>query len=119
MCSGENVRAGNFVADGSFSLCVSLCSVRSTKMRIIIVFVLTNRDRVSYTMDKDETAAKADIKKESYEMEKYICSACGYIYDPAVGDPDNGVAPGTAFEAVPDDWTCPLCGVGKDMFTAE
>ena len=53
------------------------------------------------------------------KMEKYICSACGYIYDPAAGDPDNGVAPGTAFEAVPDSWTCPLCGVGKDMFTAE
>ena len=51
-------------------------------------------------------------------MEKYICSACGYIYDPAVGDPDNGVAPGTAFEAVPDAWTCPICGVGKYMFTA-
>lgn len=101
-----------------FPVCFSVFCAKY-KIRIIIIFVLTNRDRVSYTMDKDETAAKADIKKESYEMEKYICSACGYIYDPAVGDPDNGVAPGTAFEAVPDDWTCPLCGVGKDMFTAE
>ena len=50
-------------------------------------------------------------------MAKYVCDACGYEYDPAVGDPDNGIAPGTAFEDLPDDWTCPLCGVGKDMFT--
>ncbi len=49
-------------------------------------------------------------------MSKYQCEACGYIYDPEVGDPDSGIAPGTAFEDIPDDWTCPLCGVGKDMF---
>lgn len=47
---------------------------------------------------------------------KYVCTACGYVYDPAVGDPDSGIAPGTAFEDLPDDWACPLCGVGKDMF---
>ena len=41
---------------------------------------------------------------------------CGYIYDPAQGDPDNGVAPGTSFEDLPADWECPLCGVGKDDF---
>ena len=49
-------------------------------------------------------------------MKKYKCSVCGYIYDPAVGDPDNGVDAGTAFEDLPDDWTCPDCGVEKDMF---
>ena len=49
-------------------------------------------------------------------MTKYLCIACGYIYDPEVGDPDNGVEPGTSFEDVPDDWLCPLCGVGKDQF---
>jgi len=49
-------------------------------------------------------------------MQKYECIACGYIYDPAQGDPDSGVAPGTAWEDVPADWVCPLCGVGKDMF---
>ncbi|WP_315166542.1 rubredoxin [Metaclostridioides mangenotii] len=49
-------------------------------------------------------------------MEKYICTACGYIYDPAVGDSDNGVAPGTKFEDIPDDWVCPLCGVPKSDF---
>lgn len=49
-------------------------------------------------------------------MDKYVCTVCGYIYDPELGDPDNGVAPGTAFEDLEDDWVCPLCAVGKDMF---
>ncbi|MBP9991591.1 MAG: rubredoxin [Bacteroidales bacterium] len=49
-------------------------------------------------------------------MEKYECTICGYIYDPAKGDPDNGVPPGTKFEDLPDDWVCPLCGVGKKEF---
>ena len=49
-------------------------------------------------------------------MKKYRCTVCDYIYDPAVGDPDSGIAPGTAFEDLPDDESCPLCGVGKDMF---
>ncbi len=50
-------------------------------------------------------------------MAKYVCNVCGYIYDPAVGDPDSGVAPGTAFESLPDTWVCPVCGVGKDQFS--
>ena len=50
-------------------------------------------------------------------MDKYVCDVCGYIYDPAVGDPDNGIEPGTAFEDLPEDWLCPLCGVGKDEFS--
>ncbi|MBR1634161.1 MAG: rubredoxin [Lachnospiraceae bacterium] len=49
-------------------------------------------------------------------MDKYECP-CGYVYDPAVGDPDNGIAPGTAFEDIPDDWVCPTCSLGKDVFT--
>lgn len=49
-------------------------------------------------------------------MDKYKCLVCDYVYDPEIGDSDNGVAPGTAFEDVPDDWVCPLCGVGKDNF---
>jgi len=49
-------------------------------------------------------------------MKKHKCSVCGYIYDPAVGDPDNGVAAGTAFEDLPDDWVCPERGAGKDEF---
>lgn len=50
-------------------------------------------------------------------MKKYECSVCGYIYDPEAGDPDNGIPPGTAFESLPADWTCPVCGADKDMFT--
>lgn len=49
-------------------------------------------------------------------MKKYECDVCGYVYDPSVGDPDNGVAPGTAFEDLPADWVCPVCGVTKDNF---
>ena len=49
-------------------------------------------------------------------MKKYICMVCGYVYDPAAGDPDNGIAPGTAFEDIPGDWVCPDCGADWDMF---
>ena len=49
-------------------------------------------------------------------MKKYRCIPCGYIYDPAVGDPDGGIAPGTAFEDISDDWQCPICFVGKEDF---
>ena len=51
-------------------------------------------------------------------MGKYVCP-CGYVYDPEIGDPDNGVAPGTAWEDVPEDWLCPVCGLGKDVFEEE
>ena len=49
-------------------------------------------------------------------MKKYRCIVCEWIYDPAVGVPDGGIAPGTSFEDIPDDWVCPVCGVGKDQF---
>lgn len=49
-------------------------------------------------------------------MDKWVCSACGYIYDPAVGDTDAGIAAGTAFEDLTDSWFCPNCGVGKEFF---
>jgi len=49
-------------------------------------------------------------------MEKWECLVCGYVYDPALGDPDHGVKPGTPFEQLPDDWVCPDCGATKDMF---
>ena len=49
-------------------------------------------------------------------MKKHVCDACGYVYDPTIGDPDNNVAPGTAFEKLPENWVCPLCGVSKDQF---
>ena len=49
-------------------------------------------------------------------MKKYICSLCGYEYDPAEGDPDSNVPPGTAWGDVPEDWKCPVCGADKDNF---
>ena len=52
-------------------------------------------------------------------MKKYVCNICGWVYDEAMGDPDNGIAPGTAFEDLPDDFVCPLCGVGKEDFSEE
>ncbi len=52
----------------------------------------------------------------SITMKKYICTVCQYVYDPAQGDPDSGIAPGTPFEEIPDDWVCPICQVTKDMF---
>ena len=50
-------------------------------------------------------------------MDKYECEVCGYIYNPAEGDDAAGIAPGTAFENLPEDWVCPVCGVGKDEFS--
>ena len=62
------------------------------------------------------TESKAVSKKGAEKMKKYKCTICGYVYDPVVGDPDNGVKEGTAFENLPDDWVCPECGAGKDEF---
>lgn len=52
-------------------------------------------------------------------MDRYVCTICGYVYDPEQGDPDNGVDPGTKWEDVPDDWECPVCGASKDDFEKE
>ncbi len=49
-------------------------------------------------------------------MSKWRCTICDYVYDPAIGDPDGGIAAGTSFESIPADWVCPACGVGKDQF---
>ena len=54
--------------------------------------------------------------QKNKRMKKYRCTFCEWFYDPAVGDPDGGIAAGTAFEDIPEDWVCPLCGVGKDQF---
>ena len=52
-------------------------------------------------------------------MQKSVCKVCGYVYDPAVGDPNAGIAPGTAFEDLPNDWFCPVCSVTKQDFEPE
>ncbi|MBR1669542.1 MAG: rubredoxin [Butyrivibrio sp.] len=50
---------------------------------------------------------------------KYVCNVCGYVYDEAAGDPDNGIEAGTRWEELPEDFKCPLCSVGKEDFTAQ
>lgn len=49
-------------------------------------------------------------------MDKYVCTLCGYVYDPILGDPGSNIEPGTPFESLPDDWVCPICGASKDDF---
>ena len=70
----------------------------------------TPRTAATYIKEKKNT------KPRRLKMKKYKCLMCGYIYDPAVGDPDNNVKAGTAFEDLPGDWVCPECGAGKDEF---
>jgi len=55
-------------------------------------------------------------EKKVKKLVRYRCTVCGYIYDPEEGDPDGGIAPGTPFEQIPDDWVCPVCGASKDQF---
>lgn len=52
-------------------------------------------------------------------MDRYVCTVCGYVYDPAEGDPESEIVPGTPFEELPDDWVCPVCGASKDEFEKE
>ena len=82
---------------------------------------LSNRifpDIQQYLSDNDYKNKIINIKKKKGNiMKKYVCDVCGWIYDPEVGDPEGGIASGTAFEDIPDDWVCPLCGVGKDDFS--
>ncbi|MEF8848491.1 MAG: flavin reductase [Candidatus Thermoplasmatota archaeon] len=59
---------------------------------------------------------KIKQKEENKKMDKYVCTVCGYVYDPEKGDPDNGIEPGTKFEDLPDDWVCPVCGAEKEAF---
>jgi rubredoxin len=56
------------------------------------------------------------IHQEREAMQQYICTVCGFVYNPEEGDEDGGIAPGTPFENIPDDWVCPVCGAGKQDF---
>ena len=58
-------------------------------------------------------------RKRRITIDRYLCEPCGYVYDPDVGDPDNDIPAGTAFEDLPDDWVCPWCGLGKEVFVKE
>lgn len=70
-------------------------------------------------LPSEKAQEKPSDVKGTEEMKKYVCNVCGYVYDPEVGDPDSGINPGTKFEDIPDDWVCPICGVGKEDFSAE
>ena len=76
-----------------------------------------NRDEIKKLARELIGASENDEKEEN--SVKYVCEICGYEYDEAAGDPDNGIAPGTKFEDLPEDWSCPLCGVDKSNFKAE
>ena len=72
-----------------------------------------------YSFQEQAGAGRRDNTYQSNHkrMKKYICDVCEWVYDPDVGDPEGGIEPGTAFEDLPDDWVCPVCGVGKDQFS--
>lgn len=73
----------------------------------------------SYNRPSSSHEKEEDKRKEPGKMKNYVCNICGYVYDPSEGDPDSGIEPGTAFEDIPEDWVCPVCGVGKDQFSPE
>lgn len=79
-----------------------------------LVFMFSKVERVHLTVSSVD--ANQPKRKEKNKMSKYKCSVCGYVYNPKIGDPENGVAAGTAFEDLPEDWVCPECGAGKDIF---
>jgi len=68
------------------------------------------------TTPKTAPSYVAKHKQEESGLDKYECTICGYVYDPAEGDPEGGISPGTRFEDIPDDWVCPTCGASKDQF---
>lgn len=64
----------------------------------------------------DNSRASVQARERKTVMKKYVCTVCGYVYDPEAGDPDNGIRPGTSFEDLPEDWVCPVCGAAKEEF---
>jgi len=78
----------------------------------------TGKGAPTYRQEKRDV--QEIIKKEgSKKMQRYVCTVCGYVYDPATGDPENGIPAGTPFENLPADWVCPVCGAAKDQFEPE
>ncbi|AEB09998.1 Rubredoxin-type Fe(Cys)4 protein [Desulfobacca acetoxidans DSM 11109] len=67
----------------------------------------------------DDLSIMAISQKGELNMKKYVCGVCGFVYDPAKGDPENNIPPGTPFESLPETWVCPVCGAAKDQFEPE
>lgn len=87
------------------------------------LFVYCTSNRFSISLPKVDCITKVHyrcIYVESFitkmKMKKYVCEPCDWVYDPEIGDPDGGIAPGTPFEDIPDDWVCPICGAEKSDF---
>lgn len=103
------------------------CDMQTAEMlgkRVAQTALIWNAGKKSVNLEENDiinTQTQCENTKQKGEktMKKYRCTVCNYIYDPAVGDPDGGIEPGTAFEDIPEDWVCPLCGVGKDQFEVE
>ena len=91
--------------------------------------VISNEEPLTYAYYQQVKGGKSPKTAPTYVQEepaaapeaaaKYVCSVCGYVYDEALGDPDNGIAPGTKFEDLPESWTCPVCGADKSKFEKE
>jgi len=94
--------------------------------RVTNAEIISNEEPLTYAqyhlIKRGYTPSTAPIstpdgqKNEVNKEQKYRCSVCGYVYDPVSGDPDSGIAPGTAFEDIPEDWVCPICGATKAQF---
>ena len=98
--------------------------------KVVDCDVLSDNEPMTYAYyhsvkgGKEPKTAPTYIKEESVkevpeESGKYVCNVCGYVYDPAAGDPDNGIKPGTRFEDLPDTWVCPICGAPRTEFSKE
>ncbi len=83
------------------------------------MIALNDRTRLTDLLIFYKKQVILNSESEVKEMKKYVCDLCGYVYDEAAGDPDNGIPAGTKWEDVPDSYVCPLCGVGKDQFSEE
>jgi len=94
--------------------------------KIVDCDVVSNAEPMTYAYYQKVKGGKSPKTAPTYSKEEptaapqdaanYVCSVCGYVYDPAKGDPDNGAAPGTKFEDLPASWTCPVCGAEKSKF---
>ncbi|MBN1614198.1 MAG: rubredoxin [Deltaproteobacteria bacterium] len=97
--------------------------------RVVDCDVLRDEEPMTYAYYHEVKGGKSPKTAPTYQKEapprpaakadRYVCSVCGYVYDPEKGDPDSGIKPGTPFEDLPEDWTCPVCGAEKDKFEKE
>jgi flavin reductase (DIM6/NTAB) family NADH-FMN oxidoreductase RutF/rubredoxin len=98
--------------------------------KVVDCGVLTDEEPMTYAFYHEVKGGKSPKSAPTYiqdepkasppaKARRYVCSLCGYVYDPEKGDPDSGIAPGTPFENIPDGWVCPVCGAEKDKFEPE